>query len=285
MSRKGFVVICDLIKNGYSSMIDTVVIAHDKNMQNDYYNEMLTVCQESNIQVYDKNDNVIISSDYCISIAWRWMIPRNDTSTLIVLHDSLLPKYRGFSPLVNMLINKEPYIGVTSLLASDEYDKGDIISQRKTSIKYPIKVTDAIDKITLLFSEIVCDIFEKVKTGEELRAIPQKEEDSSYSLWRDENDYRIDWNQSSESIQQFIYSVGYPFKGASTTLDNKLIRILDCTIEEDVKIENRQVGKVIFMKNGFPIIVCGKGLIRITKALFDDGSDALPFNKFRARLI
>ncbi len=285
MSRKGYVVLCDLIKNGFAPLIDKVVIAHDKNMINDYYDDMYAICQKSNIQVYDKNDDVTISSEYCISIAWRWIIPKNKSFRLIVIHDSLLPKYRGFSPLVNMLINKEPYIGVTSLFACDEYDKGDIISQRKTAITYPIKITEAINIITSLFSEIVCDIFDKVNNGEELRSTPQKEEESSYSLWRDENDYRIDWNQTSEFIQQFIYSVGYPFKGASAILDNHLIRILDCTIEDDVRIENRQAGKVIFTKNGQPVIVCGKGLIKITKALFEDGSDALPFKKFRTRLI
>lgn len=285
MSRKGYVVICDLIKNGFAPLIDKVVIAHDNNMQNDYYDDMFNLCKKTNIQVYDRNDNVTISSALCISIAWRWMIPITKPSRLIVLHDSLLPKYRGFSPLVNMLINREPYIGVTSFFASDEYDKGDIISQQKTAITYPIKITEAIDKITLLFSEMVCDIFVKVKKGEELTTTPQKEEDCTYSLWRDENDYRIDWNQTSEYIQQFIYSVGYPFKGASTILDNNIIRILDCTIEEDVRIVNRQVGKVIFIKNGHPVIVCGKGLIKITKALNEDGSNALPFKKFRTRLI
>ena len=191
MSRKGYVVIRDLVNYGYSQMIDKVIIAHDQNMKNDYYDEMQSVCKNAGVSVYDKKENITISSDFCITIAWRWMIPLNNTTRLIVFHDSLLPKYRGFSPLVNMIINKEPYIGVSSLFASEEYDKGDIIAQRKTAVTYPIRITDAIDQITPLFSEIVLEIFEKVKNGEELKATPQREEDCSYSLWRDEDEARL----------------------------------------------------------------------------------------------
>ncbi len=283
MGRKGFVVIRDIINNGYAAMIEQVVIAHDKNMKNDYYEELLFECKNSNITVYDKKDKVEITGDYCLAVAWRWLIPLNNETKLIVLHDSILPKYRGFSPLVNMLINREPFIGVTAIFASEEYDKGNIIAQRKIPVSYPIKITDAINQITPLYSEIVCEILETISNGLKLKSKPQIEAESSYSLWRDENDYCIDWNESSEYIQQFIYSVGYPYKGASTIVNGKLIRVLDCIIVNDVFIENRQIGKVLFVENGCPIIVCNQGLLKITEAFYEDGSNVLPLNRLRLR--
>ena len=283
MGRKGYVVIRDIISNGYAAMIEQVVIAHDKNMKNDYYDEMLYECKKSSIEVYDKKDRYEITSEYCLAIAWRWLIPLSNSSKLIVLHDSLLPKYRGFSPLVNMLINREPFIGVTAIFACKEFDKGDIIIQRKTPVLYPIKITDAINQITPLYSEIVCEILEKVSSGLELRSKPQVEADSSYSLWRDENDYRIDWNESSQYIQQFIFSVGYPFKGASTIVNGMIIRIHDCIIVNDVFIENRQIGKVLFVENGCPVVVCNPGLLKITAASYEDGTNVLPLNRLRLR--
>ena len=42
--------------------------------------------------------------------------------------------------MVNMLINKETFIGVSALYATNEYDKGEIIAQRKTKVNYPIKI-------------------------------------------------------------------------------------------------------------------------------------------------
>ena len=283
MGRKGYVVIRDIICNGYAAMIEQVVIAHDKNMKNDYYDEMLYECKKSSIAVYDKKDKYEIASEYCFAIAWRWLIPLNNSTKLIVLHDSLLPKYRGFSPLVNMLINREPFIGVTAIFACKAFDEGDIIVQRKTPVLYPIKITDAINQITPLYSEIVCEILEKVSNGLELMSKPQVEADSSYSLWRDENDYRIDWNESSEYIQQFIFSVGYPFKGASTIVNGMIIRIHDCIIVNDVFIENRQHGKVLFVENGCPVVVCNLGLLKITEASYEDGTNFLPLNRLRLR--
>ena len=66
------------------------------------------------------------------AIGWKWII--DNTSQLIVLHDSLLPKYRGFSPLVNSLINGDTLTGVTALFASSEYDKGEIIEQAQIGL-------------------------------------------------------------------------------------------------------------------------------------------------------
>ncbi len=283
MSRKGLFVIADLIKQGYAKQIDKVVIAHDNNMTNDYYKEMLDACNKAGIEVHDRNEKITIDSPYCITIAWRWLIPLQENTRLIVFHDSLLPKYRGFAPLVNMLINKEPYIGVTALTASEEYDKGDIISQRRVPVSYPIKITDAIDLVTPLYSDIVCDVFQKIINHKSLYSTPQNEEDSSYSLWRDEEDYHINWNQPSEDILQFIYSVGFPFKGAFSKVGDSVVRIIDAELLPDVKIENRHPGKVIFMQKGMPVVVCGKGLIKITSAFYEEGQTILPMRKFRVR--
>ena len=42
-----------------------------------------------------------------------------NSENLIVFHDSLLPKYRGFAPLVSQLINGEEYLGVTAIFTND----------------------------------------------------------------------------------------------------------------------------------------------------------------------
>lgn len=283
MSRKGYAVLQDLLDAGYTDQIDKVVIAHDKNMANDYYDEMYSICKNAGISIFDKSDNVTVESAYCITIAWRWMIPLKEHTKLIVFHDSLLPKYRGFSPLVNMLINREPFIGVSALFASNEYDKGNIISQKKIAVDYPIKISDAIDAVSPLFSEIVCEIFEKIRRDQEIKATPQIESEATYSLWRDEEDYHIDWNSSAKDIQQFVYSVGYPFKGAYTTENGIVYRIINCEPMEDVTIENRTPGKMIFLYDGCPVVVCGSGLLRITEATDEDGKTVLPLKKFRNR--
>jgi methionyl-tRNA formyltransferase len=284
MNRKGLSVLENLINKGYSDMIDKVIIAHDKNVLNDYYDDIYKVAKSADLHIYDKTDNEPIESEYCLTIAWRWMLNVPKGCLLIVTHDSILPKYRGFAPLVNMLINHEPLIGVSAIFASDEYDQGPIIAQSGCPVTYPIKIQDAIELENPLFGEIVCDVFQKLRDTGKLESTVQNEDDASYSMWRDEEDYHIDWNQSAEYIQQFIYSVGYPYKGAYTECDREMYRILDCEIYKNVRIENRTPGKLLFMINGCPVIACGSGLLKITRITNEAGVSILPLKKFRIRL-
>ena len=279
MGEKGLIVLKHIFS--YNSIISGVIASKDKNVQNDYYDEIRHFCAESGIRFYDKSENPTLESKYLLAIGWRWMIPQSQHTQLIVMHDSLLPKYRGFAPLPNMLINHETTIGVTALFASDEYDKGDIIQQKSIEINYPIRINDAISLVSRLYADVVSSILGMILTRDKIPSLPQNESEASYSLWRNEEDYAIDWTKDATYIQQFVYSLGFPYKGASTQVDGVKYRILDCELVADVKIENRDPGKVIFMKDGYPTIVCGSGLLKITKMKTEDGVSCLPMNKFR----
>lgn len=285
MTQKGFDVLKAIIDRKFKSLISEIVVGRDKNIDKDFADEIISVCKKNNINYMERNYDFQVTSDYSIAISWRWLIPGNK-SKLIVLHDSILPKYRGFAPLVNMLCNKEKEIGVTALFASEEYDKGDIIAQSATKINYPIKISDAINLISKNYVELVIKILSSLEKGEEIIAVPQDENLATYSLWRDEEDYTINWKNNSEDILNFINAVSSPYKGASTYINGiQKIRILEAQLENDVHIENRDVGKVIFVKNQFPVIVCGSGLLRLLKVIDDKTQEnLLPFKNFRVRL-
>lgn len=283
MTKKGYVVLKSIIANNFVTLIDKVIIGIDKNVINDYSNEIIELCRKNNIVFFLSNQNFEINSPYGLAISWRWMIKAKGFK-LIVLHDSLLPKYRGFAPLVNSLINKENTIGVTALIASEEYDRGEIILQKKTSICYPIKINQAITKVGLLYSEIIETIFEKISLNLQLESFPQNEDNASYSLWRDEEDYFINWHDSSKKIKRFIDAVGFPYQGAKCIMNKKIVVILEATLIKDLKIENREVGKVVFIEQNKPIVVCGNGLLQIDEAIFESSQHSiLPFEKIRTR--
>lgn len=285
MTQKGFEVLNALIDRKLQSVISEIVVGRDKNIDNDFANEIISLCKQKNIKHFERSDDYQVLSDYSIAISWRWLIPDNK-SKLIVLHDSLLPKYRGFAPLVNMLINKEKEIGVSAIFASEEYDKGDIIAQSSTKINYPITISDAIDLISQNYVELVIKIFVALDKGDKIIAVQQNENFATYSLWRDEEDYIINWQKDSDEILNFINAVSNPYKGAATFINGlQKVRILEVELESDVRIENRDVGKVIFIKNKFPVIVCGSGLVRLLKVIDDKTyEDLLPLKNFRIRL-
>lgn len=285
MTQKGFEVLNALIDRKFKTMISEIVVGRDKNIENDFSNEIIKLCKQHSIKYFERNEVFQIISDYSIAISWRWLIPDNK-SKLIVLHDSLLPKYRGFAPLVNMLCNKEKEIGVTAIFASKEYDKGDIIAQSSIKINYPIKISEAINLISQNYVDLMIKIFTTLEKGTKIIGVQQDENLASYSLWRDEADYTIDWSKSSDNILNFINAVSSPYKGAATYINGlQKIRILEAELEDDVKIENRDVGKVIFIKNTFPVIICGSGLIKLLKVIDDKTQeDLLPLKNFRVRL-
>lgn len=261
-----------------------VVFAIDKSVKNDYSSDIISLCHKHNIPYQNKNDfdyNELDEVDYFIAISWRWLI--NDNSNkLIVLHDSILPKYRGFNPLVSALINGENEIGVTAIFANKEFDRGDIIDCKKININYPIKIEEAINKISTCYQDLLVEVIKKIK-NQSIQSIPQNEEEASYSLWRDEEDYFIDWNLDSNTIERTINALGFPYTSAKTTMDNQTILLSEAEAVPDISIVNRTPGKVIFIEEGNPIIVCGKGLLKI-KEMKSLESKIIQLSKFRTRL-
>ena len=184
-----------------------------------------------------------------------------------------------------MLINKEKQIGVSAIFASEEYDKGDIIFQSSSDISYPIKISEAIDIVSKNYTKVIGDIFSSISQGNILKSTSQDNKLATYSLWRGEEDYFIDWSKSSSYILNFINSVSFPYRGASAYIGGSMkVRILDAYIEDDVEIVNRNIGKVIFTKGGFPVVVCGKGLLRLTSVVDDETrKNILPLKSFRIK--
>ena len=284
MTLKGYEVLRSILENGLQQVVQKIIIGRDKNVINDYSKDIEILCIENKIEYFFNNDdNYKVKTDYAIAISWRWLIDSKNLK-LIVLHDSILPKYRGFSPLVNMLINGEKKIGVTALFASQEFDKGPIIKQKELNIEYPLKIEKAIKDISILYSNMVNEILRDLLINKDIKSNPQNEINASYSIWRDQEDYFIDWKFSASKICRFIDAVGYPFEGAKCIIDGKVVKIIDCENFEDLKIENRDVGKILFFKNEFPVVVCGTGLIKITNAVYESSGESIfPIKKYRTR--
>ena len=279
LGHKGFIALSKLDKK-YLDTISDIVIAKDKSIKKDYCEEIVSYCKDNSIQYYERTKEPESATQLNIAIGWRWLI--KDELPLVVFHDSLLPQYRGFNPLVTALINGDTEIGVTALYGTKEYDKGDIIGQKKITINYPIKIEDAITKVSVLYADLLNDFLGQYLSSS-VTAISQDETKATYSLWRDSDDYRINWNLPAAEIVRFINAVGYPYDGAKAILENNIITIDDAREVEDVTITNRIAGKVIFKNENTFTIVCGKGLIAISECKDATGNTIDLSNKFRLR--
>lgn len=284
---KGLKVVNALFESSVKSSI-FCVIGRDNAVAKDYSAELATYCNANSIN-YSFRENVdygVKDYDFAFAIGWRWIIRDIPEERLVVFHDSLLPKYRGFAPLVNALLNKEGRVGVSAIFGAKEYDRGNIILQNSMTVAYPTSLALEVDKISNLYAELAVSVASKLTDeGSSFSGFSQNEEEASYSLWRDDDDYRINWNVSAMEIEHFISCVGFPYLGAAAKLNGEIVRIFKAKTVDDVKIENRSPGKVIFVKNGSPVVVCGQGLLMIEDGRTCDGRPLLPLKSFRSRFL
>ncbi len=281
MTEKGHAVLQAVLARVGAAGVAMVVGSRDPQVQEDSYEQIRETCLAAGVAFHDRASAPSVAAPYALAVSWRWMI--RGVPNLITLHDSVLPRYRGFAPLVNALINGEPELGVTALFVNDEYDTGDIIRQERLPIAYPIKIQAAIQRIAPLYAEIAAGIASAVASGEPLPRRKQDESQASYSLWRDGLDYQIPWQWDAPRIRRCIDALGHPYSGARAWLNDEPVVIHDAVEEADVRIENRTAGKVIFERAGCPVVVCGAGLLRITHMTTEEGASLLPLKKFRSR--
>jgi methionyl-tRNA formyltransferase len=286
-NQKGLAVLQAILAKGMKAAVSHVYSARDPNVLRDFFDDILSTCNAHSIPCQEVDPRrprtQLAPSSLALAVGWRWII--KNEPRLVVFHDSLLPRYRGFAPLVSCLLNGESKIGVTALLATEHYDQGPIIGQKASEIKYPITIQEAIDAVIPLYQELAIDVMRELSRNEDITTIPQDSTQATYSLWRGEEDYRIDWSASADSIVRFIHALGAPYLGASSRFDGELkVRILDAESVQDVRIEIRDAGKVFQLDNGLPIVVCGQGLLRIKEMVHDSTRQSLlPLQRLRVR--
>lgn len=283
LNKKGFEVLKAVTNSKkYFTCIDIVVGARDKGIEEDYSNQIRDLCNTYNITYIDRSQKLTIQSEFSLAIGWKWLIKNQEN--LIVLHDSFLPKYRGFSPIVNMLINGETYLGATAFWATEKMDEGNIISQKKIDISYPLKIAKAIELVAGLYVEIVLIILKLIIDKKTLNSLPQKGDNATYSIWRNEEDYFINWANAADQIVRFVDAVGYPYDGAKTkTEDGEIIRILECEVVKNIVSEINAPGKLLMYDQNYPIILCGQNAVKLLK-IEDVNKKPHVFQKFRTRL-
>ena len=85
----------------------------------------------------------------------------------------------------------------------------------------------------------------------------------SFCLWRDGDDYNVDWSWTPEKLKRFVDAVGEPYDGAK--IKNRDIIIRDVEIlDGEVEDFKRHQGKIFRIENGKPVVVCGNGLVKLT---------------------
>lgn len=246
--------------------------------------EIKSLCLKENYTLIKRqncNKEMWALADLIFVVGWQYILPSIDEK-LIIFHDSLLPKFRGFSPTVTALIKGERTIGVTALKASNSVDTGEIYEQKSIEIEHPIKIKEAYLRLAKAYAEVANSIIAKTNQGK-LTSVAQDESKATYSIWRNENDYYIDWKWDAKKISRFVFALGWPYQSARTIYQSEIIYIDEVTVIQDKYFEDRHPGKIWNLNQGMPEIICGQGMIQIISARKEDQSRVI-FDRVREKL-
>ena len=127
------------------------------------------------------------------------------------VHASLLPKYRGPSPIQNALLNGETETGITIMLMDEHIDTGGILSQKSVTIDKDETAADLQKKLAKISSEL---LLETLPQWVERKIAPKKQDESKATLCQlvEKSDGKIIWSDSAESIYN-RYRAFYPWPG------------------------------------------------------------------------
>jgi methionyl-tRNA formyltransferase len=271
-----------------NATVDFVVSYASKGLQVDAYADIQSICRAKGYRLLGRETVLrkhYASVDLVLLAGWQWLSKEVDRR-FVIFHDSLLPKLRGFNPTVTALIAGETEIGVTAFspIGGDASvaDCGPIFGQEKIPIQYPVTIRAVYDQLGLAYCRLANRLLDAAASGP-LSFTDQDASDATYSLWRDEDDYRINWAMSAEHIRRFVDAVGWPYLGAKSTTQGREIRIDRVEVCRDLMFVNRCPGKIWSLAGGVPEVVCGSGMVRVLAARETDGSP-VKFTSLRARL-
>lgn len=206
-------------------------------------------------------DNTIISDikklkpDFIIVAAFGQILPQAilDIAPCINLHASLLPLYRGASPIQECLLNSDNYTGVTAMFMEAGLDSGDILGLKYLKITPKMDVEYLFDKLSYIASDIIIDI---LKNFQNIEPKVQDTTKVSHCAKIKKQDGLVNFDNASELISRFKAYKFWP----GIFLESGL-KLKEISLNEIFSINEE--GQILDISNNNVIIGCKKGSINL----------------------
>lgn len=220
-----------------------------------------------------------IKPDLVVVVAYGKILPHDFLEYpkygCINIHASILPKYRGASPIHYAVLNGDEETGVTAQQMNDGVDTGDILHIKKC----PIGINDTTERmyeiLAPLGAETLMETIEMLEKGE-LNPVVQDESQATHVglLTRDMS--TIDWSRSAFEVHNKIRGL-YSWPGTSTSLNGKTLKIHSAVLSD--KKGNNNPGEVID-SDGRLIVCCGDGKCIELKTVQLEGKKRMEVSAF-----
>ncbi|MDO8443667.1 MAG: methionyl-tRNA formyltransferase [Candidatus Azambacteria bacterium] len=191
--------------------------------------------------------------DLAIVAAYGKIIPKNILDIphhgTINVHPSLLPKYRGASPIQNAIFNGDKKTGMTIMKLDEEMDHGPILAQEESPIADNDTYESLSQKLALLGAELLIKTIPGYVSGK-IKLIEQNHAEATYTKIIKKEDGKINWSKSAEEIERMVRAF-YPWPAAWTIWEGKTLKILEAEVRNgklEIKKLQLEGGKILSIK-------------------------------------
>lgn len=176
------------------------------------------------------------------------------------IHASLLPKYRGASPIQHVIIDGEEKTGITIMQMDAGLDTGDMLYQKEIAISPKDTYASLHDKLMVLGGEAIVEALPLLEQG---KLVPKKQEDdlSCYAHLIDKTMGELDFTKSAEILDRLIRGLN-PWPSAYTTYHGKQLKVWEAEPVESPKAG--KPGEILAVEKDAVLVAAGSGALRIT---------------------
>ena len=196
-----------------------------------------------------------IQPDFIIVAAYGQLLPKDilDIAPCINLHASILPKYRGASPIQQAILNGDEYSGVTAMLMDEGLDTGDMLGFSFIKTKKALRLDLMMEKLSQLAAKLTIDV---VKSFDNLNPIPQLNALSSKCKKIKKEDGLVDFDNATNLYQKYCAYYGWPGVYLENGLKLHDIELIDTTSQNNP-------GEILEIKDDYIVVGCKRGKIKI----------------------
>lgn len=185
------------------------------------------------------------------------------------VHASLLPKYRGSSPIQWSIINGDEKTGITIMKTVKAVDAGDVLLEKETEIGKKETAGELFDRLAILGGEAIVEAISLVESGK-ATFTPQDESKVTHCSMINKGDGLVDFSKSAKEIDCFVRGMT-PWPSAYTHIGEKTLKIFDVEkvelsdLQKSIdQFEYAKCGEVVLAdKNHGLIVKVADGFIRL----------------------
>ncbi len=212
-----------------------------------------------------KPDLFVVASFGLIVPRWVLDLPKIGP---VNVHPSLLPLYRGPSPMQWAILNGDEETGITLIIMNEKMDEGRIMYQERASIKKGENMAGLSDRLSSRVAEILPGIVDHIDAQGMIEGVEQRHEDATYTPIITKEMGRIDWSKSAEEIERQVRAfVLWPV--AYTFLDGRMMKVFDAEAEEITRKGMRQGIVAGITKEGF-FVETPEGFLKVREVQLEN---------------